>query len=197
MTGRLLPLRRVQGVVGEMSDEALLAACAQNDSAALGALFDRFHQPVYLFLLRLLGPGERDVDDLVQTTFIEVRRAAGSFRGKSSVRGWLLGIAANIARHHIRGSARRRALLTSVAAQPEGPLRRPDDDAERRQLYDQLHQAIAELPEDLRVPLVMCDMEDLPGAEAARALGLREGTLWRRLHDARKRLREMLERRPR
>lgn len=194
MMGRLLPLRRVQGVVAEMSDEAVLAACALDDAAALGALFDRYQQAVFRFLMRYLGPAHPDVDDLVQGTFIEVRRSAAAFRGKSSVRAWILGIAANLARHHLRGETRRRGMLQGVALCPPGALRRPDDDTERRQLLLRLHQAITELPPELRGPLVLCDMEELPGAEAARALGLREGTLWRRLYEARVALRDTMER---
>src|SRR5262249_43796812 len=105
-----------------------------------------------------------------------------------------LGIAANLARHHLRGESRRRNLLTSVGHHPAPPLQRPDDDTERRQLLDRLHQAITELPPELRAPLVLCDMEEMPGAEAARVLDLREGTLWRRLHEARKALRDKMER---
>ena len=146
--GSLLPLRRVQGVVTEMSDEALLAACALDDAAALGALFDRFQQAVFRFLMRYLGPAHPDIDDLVQATFLEVRRSAPGYRATASVRAWLLGIATNLARHHLRGETRRRGMLRSVEHSPPSPLRRPDDDTERRQLLQRLHQAITELPSD-------------------------------------------------
>ena len=53
MTTKLVPLRRVAGDIVEMSDEALLAACATGDAPALGALFDRFHLAVYRFAGRL------------------------------------------------------------------------------------------------------------------------------------------------
>ena len=194
MNGRLLPLRRVQGVVEEISDETLLDGCARDEAAALGALFDRHQASVYRFLMRYLGPGHPDIDDLVQATFLEVRRAASSFRRRSTVRSWILGICANLARHHLRGETRRKGFLRAVQDHPQTPLRRPDDDSERRQLLVRLQQAITELPDDLRAPLVLCDMEELPGAEAARVLGLREGTLWRRLHEARVALREQLGR---
>lgn len=195
MMGRILPLRRVQGVVAEMSDEALLAACAKADRAALGALFDRFHGAVYRYLQRYLGPAHPELDDLVQATFLEVSRCAGNYRGTATVRAWILGIATNLARHHIRGEIRKRAMLRGVAGGVDRrPHSRPDDTTERRQLVDRLRDAITQLPPDLRAPLVLCDMEDLPGAEAAKVLDLREGTLWRRLHDARLRLKEELER---
>ena len=50
-----------------------------------------------------------------------------------------------------------------------------------------------QLAPDLREVFVMCDLEEVPGAEAATALGLREGTLWWRLSEARKALRKALE----
>ena len=73
----------------------------------------------------------------------------------------------------------------------------PDDAIQARQLLALISEAQRQLPHDLRVVFVMCDLEDVPGAEGARILGLREGTLWRRLHEARKALRAGLERRTR
>ena len=91
MKGKLLALRRVAGDPAEMSDVALLAACAVGDSAALGALFDRHRSAVQRFLARLAD--QRDTDDLVQETFLQVNRSADRFRGRSSVKTWILGIA--------------------------------------------------------------------------------------------------------
>ena len=48
------------------------------------------------------------------------------------------------------------------------------------------------LPHDLRAAFVLCDLEEMPGVEAARALDVRAGTLWRRLHEARRALRAAL-----
>ncbi len=193
-SGKLIPLRRVAGDGGEISDEALVAACALRDRAALGALYDRFHQPVYRFLSRMVGARRDDVDDLVQATFLEVQRAAPRFRGGSSVLTWIFGIAANLARHHVRGESRRGAMLTAVMREPTPPGGvRPDESAARHELMERLAEALASLSHDHRAVFVMCDLEEVAGGEAARALGVREGTLWRRLHEARKRLRAALE----
>jgi RNA polymerase sigma-70 factor (ECF subfamily) len=69
-----------------------------------------------------------------------------------------------------------------------------DDEVSNRQLMRRLASAIDELPHDLRVVFLLCEMEGISGTDAARALGLRPGTVWRRLHDARKRLLSILER---
>lgn len=194
--GQIVPLRRVVGDAHEMSDEALLAACAVAEPAALGALFDRHAVCVHRFLARVAPAGRGDLDDLVQMTFVEVWKSSSRFRGTGSARSWILGIAANVARHHARGEARRSSAMRDLAEVPPPRAPRPDEQAARGQLVERLAEAVRRLPHDLRVAFVLCDVEGIPGAAAARALGVREGTMWRRLHDARKRLRSRLEGRP-
>lgn len=194
MRGRLLPFRRVAGVAADLSDDALLAACAVGESAALGALFDRYHKDVHRFLARMSGTDARDLDDLVQTTFLEIQRSVAGFGGRSSVRSWIFGIAANVVRHHVRAEVRRRTLVAALAEQPAGASAQPDAALQKRQLVAEIVAAQHQLPHDLRVVFVMCDLERVPGGEVAAILGLREGTLWRRLHEARKRLRAVMER---
>lgn len=192
--GQLVPLRRrdeQRAAVSDISDEALLAACGIGDTAALGALFDRHHEAVYRLLSRMLRTEPAEVDDLVQLTFLEVWRVARKYSGRGAVRSYLLGIAANTVRHHVRGAARRRAAHADVPA--PAPAGAPDAAAMRTQQVHRLAAALDELPHDLRAAYVLCDLEDVPGVEAARVLGVRPGTLWRRLHDARRALRAAID----
>jgi RNA polymerase sigma-70 factor (ECF subfamily) len=142
---------------------------------------------------RLPTADEASRDDLVQATFLEVRRAARRFRGTSSVKTWILGVAANIARHQLRSERRRRVhqahYVERLTAVPEAP----DAQVERREQLAQIARALAALPHDQQVAFILCDLEQLPGVEVARALDIPEGTLWRRLHQARKALRVALE----
>lgn len=180
------------GAAEMLSDEALVAACAAADPAGLAALFDRHHRQVFRFVSRASSACASDVEDLVQSTFLEAWRSAERFRGRGSARSWLLGIAANLVRHYVRGEVRRRSAMAGLAMRPEPRVKRPDDLAARAQLIDRLAEALDELPHDLRIAFVMCDVEDVPAVDAARALGVRQGTMWRRLHDARRRLRDRL-----
>jgi RNA polymerase sigma-70 factor (ECF subfamily) len=190
--GKLVPLRRVEGAVHELSDEALVSAAGAEDPVALGALFDRFSGDVYRFLHRVCGGDTAELDDLVQTTFLEVYRAAPRFRRRSAVKTWIFGIAVNVSRHHARGETRRRAALARFAEAPGGAAPRPDDATERAELLARLADALAALPEPLRVAYVMCVLEEVPAREAALALGVREGSVWRRVHEAREALRAAL-----
>ena len=113
--GKLVAYRPVRGDAGELTDEALVAASATGDPAALAALFRRHRGAVVRFLSRLVGVDSRDVDDLVQATFIAVSRAAASYARASSVKTWLFGIASNVAGKHVRGEVRRRALRANAA----------------------------------------------------------------------------------
>jgi RNA polymerase sigma-70 factor (ECF subfamily) len=189
---KLLPFRRVEGSAAEMSDGAIIAAVSMGEPAALGALFDRYYDTVRRFLARLSGTDERDLDDLVQATFELVPRAALRFEGGSSVTTWLLGVATNVARHHVRTEIRRKRLAEAARAQPP-----PAADASgailERERATRLHEAILELSPKLREAFVLVYLEGIPGREAARLLEISEGALWKRLFEARARLRQQLE----
>jgi RNA polymerase sigma-70 factor, ECF subfamily len=176
----------------ERSDEELVAACAGGEAAALATLFDRHHRQVFRFVSRIVGSAASDVDDLVQSTFLEVWRASPGFRQRGSARGWVLGIASNLVRHRNRSEARRQSAMLGLAEAPVAPSARPDDAARQSQILEWVGAALQTLPHDLRVAFVLCDVEEISAVEAARILQVPEGTMWRRLHIARKRLRATL-----
>jgi RNA polymerase sigma-70 factor (ECF subfamily) len=193
--GKLVPFRRASSFDSSaIGDETLVAECAAGEGAALAELFKRHGDRVYRVLGRLPGVDRRDLDDLVQATFIEVYRSARKFESRSAVGTWILSIAVNVMRHHVRGEVRRRALALAADAADARSAPRPDEDAARRQLMARLERALAELPEDMQLAFSMCELEGLKGVEVAKILGMREGTLWRKLHEARHRLREAIER---
>jgi RNA polymerase sigma-70 factor (ECF subfamily) len=193
MTGKVIAFRPMRGGVEEMSDEAIVAACASGDTAALGMLFDRFHRDVLRFLSRVLGADCLDLDDLAQATFIEVWRSASRFGRRSSVKSWILAIAHNLARHHVRGEVRRRTALSVLEHRPQRAVRSQEEAVGDQLLVERLAVALRDLDADRRTAFIMCDLEEIPGVDVANALGIRPGTLWRRLHEARKALRRALE----
>jgi RNA polymerase sigma-70 factor (ECF subfamily) len=189
--GKLLPFRRVTGHVAELSDRALVSAVAAGDQAALGALYDRFHRDVFRFLARLARGA--DIDDFVQMTFLEAHRAAPRFRGDSAVKTWLFGIGANLVRTHARGEHRKRSALELLGTTPVAPGPGAGEAITLEQQRRWLASAVAALTPALREAYVLCVIEEVPGKEAAGALGIREASLWRRLTDARAALRAAIE----
>jgi RNA polymerase sigma-70 factor (ECF subfamily) len=193
----VIPLHAGIEMTDVVTDESLVVACGNGDMSALGKLFSRYKQDLYRFLSRISGTDDAELDDLVQNTFLQVRKSAGRFKGKSSVRSWIFAIGVNIAKNYVRSSARRKAAYHAFGATASRAMdgRIIDDDIERKQMLNALSLAIGELSFKLRVVFIMCDVEGVPGAEAAQTLGIRKGTLWRRLHDARKKLAKSVERR--
>ncbi|HEX8108235.1 MAG TPA: sigma-70 family RNA polymerase sigma factor, partial [Kofleriaceae bacterium] len=102
-----------------VSDGELVERMAAGDRDALGELFDRHHRALYSFLARASDASEAEIDDLVQTAFLEAFRAAPRFRGAASPRTWLFAIASNLARMHRRATRRRARALRRLADQPE------------------------------------------------------------------------------
>ena len=191
MTKNVLPFRRVEQ--RGRSDEELVLACAANDGRALEELFHRHGAQVQRVLARLGQIDRGDLEDVLQSTFFEVYRSAKRFGGRSAVSTWILGIAMNVSRHLRRGESRRRSAMAAVArVTPAMNNRRPDESASHRESIERMQSAFEALPHDFRVVFVLCDLEGLKGVEVARTLGVPEGTVWRRLHEARMRLRAQL-----
>jgi RNA polymerase sigma-70 factor (ECF subfamily) len=189
--GKLLILRPRGAQPDALSDAALVAACAVGDRAARAALFERHADAVFRFVSRMAASDDHDCDDLVQLTFLAAYRTAGSFRGDSVVRTWLCAIASNVVKNHARGEIRRRAMLNGAGEVLRGGASLHEQVA-RRELVERLPEAIAALPHHLREVFVLMDLDETRGADAAAALGIPAGTLWRRLHEARAALRAAL-----
>jgi RNA polymerase sigma-70 factor (ECF subfamily) len=192
MMKALLPFRRAG--LDQHADEDLITACAGGDNSALAELFRRHGDRVYRILGRLGHVEPRDLEDMVQATFVAVKHSAGHFGARSAAATWIIGIALNVARHHERGQVRRRVAMAAVAeSQPSSDRRGPEEQASQRQLLGRLEAAFEELPPDLRTVFTLCDLEGLRGVDVARILAVPQGTVWRRLHEARTRLRKYVE----
>jgi RNA polymerase sigma factor (sigma-70 family) len=178
---QLRPEAREEGI----SDAGLVAACAAGDRTARALLVERHVDVVHRFVARMRGADAGAVDDLVQMCFLRAFRAAARFRG-TSARSWLFGIAANVVKEHARTEIRRKRALVAVAEMLPRTTSQSDPSLAR------LPAAIAALPHKLRAAFVLVDLEGERGVDAAAALGIPEGTLWRRIHEARVRLRTEL-----
>jgi RNA polymerase sigma-70 factor (ECF subfamily) len=174
-------------------DGDLVARMAEGDREALGILFDRHHHALHGFLSRAYGAGDADIEDLVQTSFLEAFRASRRFRAASSPRTWLFAIGGNVMKMHRRATRRREAALQKLADLPERTSTPLDAQVADHRALARVEAALDDLPHDLRVVYVMCIIEDVAADEAARALGLPRGTVWRRIHDARQRLRAAVD----
>jgi RNA polymerase sigma factor (sigma-70 family) len=191
--GVLQHLRRAGAGRGEpgLSDGQLLGRfLADRDEASFAALVRRHGPLVWGAVRRALG-NEADAEDAFQATFLVLARKAHTVLPREQVAGWLYGVACNTARKARALAARRRGRERQVAQMPAVPAP-PEPDLEWLPLLDQ---ELSGLPEKYRTALVLCDLGGKPRREAARQLGVPEGTLSARLTRGRRLLARRLARR--
>lgn len=156
--------------------------------------FDQiFHAyaPYVLGLLRRLGVGEADVEDVAQEVFTAVHQRLPEFEGRSTLKTWICGIALRRAADYRRKAHRRRETVTAELEQPAeaGQLSR----VQSTQEVELLRAGLAGLGDKLRDVFVLYEVEELPMADVARILGCNLFTGYTRLRTARRRIREHFE----
>jgi RNA polymerase sigma-70 factor (ECF subfamily) len=175
----------------------LVARLRSGELAAVGEAYDLHHEQVRRFARRLLGD-ESAAEDLVQETFLTLPRAVKRFEGRSTLRTFLISIAANHSRHHVRGAARRRKAMDKAGQESVPPghstqASNPEQELARRQMAALLNRCLDQLSHDHRLTFVLCEVEDYTSSKAAEVLGVPEGTVRTRLMHAKKNLRTLLE----
>jgi RNA polymerase sigma-70 factor, ECF subfamily len=189
--------------LAERTDAELLAAAAHGDLDAFDVVVERHQRAVFNVCYRLLG-SMPEAEDATQETFVRAWQAARRFQG-AAVRQWLTRIATNHCLDRLRSSARHPTNSLDDAddddgaapelADPSGAVN-PASHAERNELSDALMRALAALPSDQRVAVVLCDIQQIPYEEASRLTGVPAGTLKSRAWRGRERLRDHLSRHP-
>ena len=177
-------------VPDQLSDSALIKIAASGDSSAFGTIVNR-HAGAVLRLARALTSDLTLAEDVAQQTFMAAFRAVSGFRGEASPRTWLLTITRNTALRMRAQHAKEEpeeAPLSLLGA--EAGWGAPDPEtlailAERQQL---LARALASLSPQDREVLILRDIEQLTGEEAAHVLGVQLRAMKSRLHRARLRL---------
>jgi RNA polymerase sigma-70 factor (ECF subfamily) len=176
----------------EEGEAALFERLKAADPTALRATYREHNEAVRAFARRLVG-NDADAEELVQEVFIALPAAMRGFRATSSLRTFVLGIAANHARHFVRAAARRRAAAARLSREPVDVVSPPDEALLREQLSDRLLRAMDLLPMEQRIAFVLCEVEERSSEEAALILGEASSTLRSRVGAARKKLRELLK----
>lgn len=176
-----------------VGEDELVARVRARDADALARVYDAHHVALRMLARRLVGD-DGIAEDLVHDTFVALPDAIRRFRGTSSLRTFVMGIAINRARKYIRAATRRRAAYERHAAQPAPPDEpAPDVALARRQLAAALHRALDALPHDQRIAFVLCEIDELTSGAAAAIIGCPEETVRTRLYHARRKLRARLE----
>jgi len=166
------------------SDLELTRRLRAGDSDAFRALMQRHQARLLRLVGRFVGSRE-DAEDVVQETFIAAHRQMSRFRGDASFGTWL----GRIAIYKALKVARRERRATPLEG---NPARQSADEPDRAAAIA-VREAVARLPEKLRLPVVLRFWEGLSGKEIAEKLGWKQSTVWTRLYRGLERLKRELE----
>ena len=175
-------------------DPRFLERLRAGEPRAFEELVIAYQHRVFGVALRMLG-SRAEAEEVAQEAFLRAHRALGAFRGDAKLSTWLYAIASRLCLNRLASSERRmgREGEETLLRLPSGHAN-PVDELERGELEAALHRAIAELPEERRIVVVLRDLEGLSYEEIAETLGLELGTVRSRLHRARMDLKAKLER---
>lgn len=167
----------------EQPKEVLVARCVAGDEAAWASLYARYARTIAHFLRRL-GVNADALDDAVQEVFLQAFRSLEGFRGEAAIKTWLYRLAvtqARRSREKARFAKRIKQLLALEMCDDIDWGEQQPGEAERL-----LQAALNQLTAIEREAFVLYELEGQDGAELAAIFGCPEATVYRRLHDARK-----------
>ena len=176
-------------------NEARLIELAQRgDPSAFEALVQRHAHFVYNLAFRLVHD-THEAENLSQDAFVRAWQALPAFRGEARFTTWLYQIVTRLCYNRLPGLRRDLAALDSSEEGLEMPGDAPSPEAGMisAELRQELHHAIAALPEGYRLLLTLRHLQELSYEEIAQATGLPLGTVKTGIHRARQSLRKSLK----
>ena len=163
------------------SDENLVAESCRGDKAAYAALVGRYAKRVFAICLGILG-NAHDAEDIAQDTLVKGFLQIHTLRDLREFSGWLTRIARNGCMDFLRRTKQNDNFLknTRTVSQPEN------------QQHPELQLALRQLPEELRLPLLLYYFDGQSTKSVAEVLNITEAGVHTRISRARKELRRIL-----
>jgi RNA polymerase sigma-70 factor (ECF subfamily) len=188
-------------ISGEISDHELMTHLAAGDDLALNALMRRWSDRIVSFLYRMTGRRDTAVD-LAQETFVKLYQARSRYRPRGGeFSAWLFTIASNLAKNHARWRSRHPEISLDTRIhddanklpEPCCAEASPDQATVSREIEEQVHAAILDLPDELREALLLFTHEQLGYADIAHITHCSPKAVETRIYRARQILKERLK----
>ena len=183
-------------------DAALMKRVTQGDQRAFEELVEKYKQPVFNFVYRTI-PDAAEAEDLAQTVFVQVYKAAAKYRVEAKFSTWLFTIARNLCLNELRRRSRHPAESLEAASSPEddAPGRQFEDvrnvAAPDRLVQDELvakvSEALKELPENQRTAILLYQEQEKSYDEISEILGTSLSATKSLIHRARETLKQRLK----
>jgi len=163
-------------------------------SSAIEPLVHAYFANVYRLSFSILED-HHEAEDMAQETFIAAAAGLDRFRGDSKIKTWLFSIAINLCRSRLRKRRSRQVLQNAIETlhhlRPR--LQTPEEHAEQSEIRTQLWAAIHKLDEKHRLAVILHYIHELSVPEISAVLDVEPGTIYSRLHYARKKLHQSLK----
>ena len=176
--------------VDDQPEATLIEQARAGDEAAFEELMWRYKRPVLNFVYRLLGNAD-DADDVAQEVFVRVYQNLCDYSPRKRFSTWLFALARNAAIDRLRWRKRHPTQSLDSAPDPPTPTGVADE-VNTHEIGTQVAAAVASLPEDQRMALVLAEYQGLSYAEIAEIMRCSEKSVESRLYRAKQTLREKL-----
>src|SRR5215470_11915086 len=190
MAGRGAPSRYVTAVL-YVEDVLLVDRCLTGEPAAARELFRRHRHRVHASLFRVLG-SNRDMDDLLQESFLQVFQSLRGWRAEASLATWIDRVAVRCAYRYLSKHGKRVPTEPLRDDEPAMPAARDDEPGERRQLardgVARLYAVLEELAPAARLAFTLHELDGRSLAETAELVGSSAAATKLRVWRARKRI---------
>jgi RNA polymerase sigma-70 factor (ECF subfamily) len=183
-------------------DAALMLRVKRGDVSAFTELVDKYKQPVMNVVCRMLRDAA-EAEDVAQNVFVQVYKSAHRYKVSSKFSTWLFTIVRNLCLNEIRRRSRHPA--SSMDAPPsdqedqpapqfvDPSAASPPDSMLRGELEEKIEQALAALPENQRVAILLCRQDELSYEEIAKVLGCSLSATKSLIHRGRETLKQKLK----
>jgi len=175
---------------------ALVRKAREGDTGAFGEIVGRYQYLVYAVAMQITKDPAA-AQDIAQETFISAFAALKDLRSEEAFPSWLRTITRNTALAW-RKQQDHLAPLEDAGDLPSptetSEMETEDERKEADAFQAEVRRIVSSLSDVLRFPVLLCYLDGVPTAEAARFLGIKEGTVRKRLHDGKKKLQERIVR---
>jgi len=186
-----------EATAASAESDALIERCLRGDQAAWETIVRQHWRRVFNVAYKFVGRHDL-AEDLTQDVFLKVFRSLSTFDRRANFQTWLISVSRNLCIDHYRSVRKERETIdrdvrTDDLA-PASPAPSALATLERRDLAEQLREALQHLPDTLRAAVVMRDIQELSYQEIAERLSLPEGTVKSRINRGRHELARQIRR---